>query len=72
MWIIALCIPFMNTFMNKTKKILAFIFFVIFGGIVGWIGYIIPSFSNPLFNYIGFPILQLIALIALVIKPKQE
>lgn len=53
------------------QMILAFLLLVLFGGILGGVGYIIPTLFNPWINYIGYPVLQLIALIALAIKPKQ-
>lgn len=71
MWFIALFIPFMNTFNDKKTKVLAFLLLVLFGGILGWIGYIIPIFFKPWINYISYPAVQLITLIALTIKPKQ-
>lgn len=71
-WIIALCVPFMNTFKDKKTKVLALLLLALFGGILGWIGYIMPTIFNPWSNYIGYPLLQLIALIALAIKPKQR
>ena len=70
-WIIALCVPFMNTFKDKKTKVLALLLLALFGGILGWIGYIMPTIFNPWINYIGYPLLQLIALIALAINPKQ-
>ena len=70
-WIIALCVPAMNTFKDNKTKVLAFLLLILFGGILGGIGYIIPIILNPWINYIGYPVLQLIALIALAIKPKQ-
>ena len=70
-WIIALYVPFMNTFKDNKTKVLAFLLLILFGGILGGIGYIIPIILNPWINYIGYPVLQLIALIALAIKPKQ-
>ncbi len=72
MWVIALCVPFMNTFKDIKTKILAFLLFALFGGLLGWIGYIIPTIFNPWINYIGYPVLQLSVIIALTIKPKQE
>lgn len=69
-WIIALCVPFMNTFKDKKTKVFGFLLLILLGGFLGGIGYIIPTISNPWVNYIGFPILQLIALIALAVKPK--
>ena len=71
-WIIALCVPFMNTFKDNKTKVFAFLLLMLFGGILGGIGYIIPIIFNPWINYIGYPVLQLIALIALAIKPKQR
>ena len=70
-WIIALCVPFMNKFNDNKTKVLAFLLLILFGGILGGIGYIIPIVFNPWINYIGYPVLQLMALIALAIKPKQ-
>lgn len=69
-WIVALFVPFMGTFKDKKTKILAFIIVALIGGFFGWIGSIIPTIINPWINYIGYPFLQLIALIALTIKPK--
>ena len=71
-WIITLCVPFMNTFKDRKTKILAFVLVVLFGGILGGIGSIIPTIVNPWVNFIGYPVLQLIALIALTIKPKNN
>lgn len=70
-WIITLCIPFMNTFKDRKTKVLAFILFAFFGGILGRAACIIPTIFNPWINYIGYPVLQLIILIALTVKPKQ-
>lgn len=62
----------MNTFKDRKTKILAFVLVALFGGILGWIGSVIPTIANPWVNYIGYPVLQLIALIALTIKPKNN
>lgn len=70
-WIITLCVPFMNTFKDKKTKVLAFFLLALFGGILGGVAYIIPTIFNPWINYIGYPALQLIILIALAITPKQ-
>lgn len=70
-WIITLCVPFMDTFKDRKTKFLAFLLLALFGGVLGWVGYIVPTLFNPWINYLGYPILQLIALIALTIKPKQ-
>lgn len=69
-WIIALFVPFMNTFKDKKSKVLAFLLIMVFGGILGGVGFIIPTIFNPWINYVGYPILQLIVLIALAIKSK--
>lgn len=71
-WLIALCVPFMNTFKDNKTRVLAFLLLILFGGILGGIGYIIPIIFYPWINYIGYPVLQLIALVALAIKPKQR
>ena len=70
-WIITLCVPFMNTFKDKKTKVLAFFLLALFGGILGGVAYIIPTIFNPWINYIGYPVLQMIVIIALAIKPKQ-
>jgi len=71
-WIFTLCVPFMNTFEDKKAKMAAFLLLALFGGLLGGIGYFIPTILNPWVNYIGYPFLQLVALVALTIKPKQE
>ena len=71
-WIVALCVPFMNTFKDRKSKVFALLLVALFGGIFGGIGSIIPTIVNPWVNYIGYPVLQLIALIALTIKPKNN
>ncbi|MGN0357557.1 MAG: hypothetical protein ACI4E0_07070 [Blautia sp.] len=70
-WLIALCVPFMDTFKDSKTKALSFLLVALFGGILGGIGYVIPTIFNPWVNYIGYPVLQLISLIAIAIKPKQ-
>lgn len=70
-WIITLCVPFMNTFKDKKTKVLAFFLLALFSVILGGIAYIMPTFFNPWINYIGYPVLQLIIIIAFVMKPKQ-
>ena len=71
-WIVALCVPFMNTFKDRKSKVFALLLVALFGGIFGGIGSIIPTIVNPWVNYVGYPVLQLIALIALTIKPKNN
>jgi hypothetical protein len=69
-WIIALCVPLMDTFEDNKAKVIMFLFLVFVGGILGGVGYVIPTIVNPWVNYIGFPILQLIMLIGLVVDKK--
>lgn len=69
-WIITICVPFMNTFKDRTSKVIAFFICAILGVILGWFGYIIPTIFNPLINYIGFPILQFVLLYSLSNKQK--
>lgn len=57
--IIAIWIPFMNTFKDNISKLAAFILLLILGAIAGYIGTRLPTFQNTYINYIGFPILQL-------------
>lgn len=68
MWIITILVPFMDTFESRGSKVIAFLICTLVGVILGWIGYMIPTFFNPLINYIGFPSLQLVLLISLVSK----
>ena len=66
--IIALCIPFMNTFSSRKEKIAGWIMVVIIVLILGGINVIIPTIIHPNVNYWGMPIAQLVGLIVLAIK----
>ncbi|HMM05585.1 MAG TPA: hypothetical protein PKD52_02815 [Clostridiales bacterium] len=61
----------MNTFKDKRTKVVALLLLLALGGILGGIGYIIPTFFNPWINYIGWPILQIVFVIGLAAKPKK-
>lgn len=71
-WIVAVCVPFMNTFSDKKTKIVAIILVVLFGVFSGWIASIVPTVINPWINYVGFPILEVILLISLTMKTKDN
>lgn len=66
-WLLALCVPFMNTFKDRKSKIGAFALLILLGLILGYIGISIPTFRNHLINYIGFPIIQLMSIVILAI-----
>lgn len=58
--IIALCIPFMNTFSSRKDKIAGWIMVMIIVLILGVINVIIPTIIHPNVNYWGMPIAQLV------------
>ncbi len=64
-WLIAIFCLFIKGFKNFGNRILGFLVFTILGGITGLLAKAIPTISNPVVNYIGFPVL-LIAIIALL------
>lgn len=66
--IIALCIPFMNTFSSRKEKIAGWIMVVIIALILGGINVIIPTIIHPNVNYLGMPIAQVVGLVVLVMK----
>lgn len=70
--IVTVCIPFMNTFKERSDKVLAFVLMIIISFLAGWIFSIIPIIVTPMFNYIGIPIMQIILLIAIVNKSKKN
>ncbi len=47
---------------------IGFIFIIIFGGIVGIIGVLLPTFEPLIINVISFPVLQLIVITILILK----
>lgn len=70
--IVIVCIPFMNTFGKRSEKVLAFIMLLIITLVLGWISSIIPTFINPMVNYIGVPLLQIVILIAILVKSNKK
>lgn len=66
--IIAICIPFMNIFKKRSDKVLAFFLMVFISILVGWFFSVIPIIGTPLANYIGIPILQIVAVFICVNK----
>ncbi|WP_346026725.1 hypothetical protein [Beduinella massiliensis] len=69
--LITLCIPFMNTFKDRQTKVIAFFCLLILSSVLGGIGYLIPTFFNPWINYVGWPILQIVFVAGLAMKPKK-
>lgn len=72
LWVLALCVPFMNTFKKKSDKIAAFFMMLIFGGITGWVSYIIPTFYAPMINYLSIPVLLIAILVIALIKSNKK
>lgn len=70
--IITLCVPFMNTFDNKSEKVLAFVLLAILSIIIGFIFSVIPIVISPLVNYIGFPILQIVIVIIFATRSNKK
>ena len=66
-WIVCLIIPFMNTFKKGSDKPIAFVFLLIIGGIIGFIGMNIPTIYSRWFNFIGFPIFQIVIFIVIAL-----
>ena len=69
--IIAVCIPFMNTFSSRKEKIVGWIMVVIIACILGGINVIIPTIIHPYVNYWGMPIAQVIGLVVLATKSRK-
>lgn len=57
-WLIVILSPFI--YKKQIKDIIiAILVFGLSGALLGWISTIIPTFTRPIYNYVGFPILQL-------------
>lgn len=70
--LITVCVPFMNTFKKRSDKLIAFILLLIMSGIIGWIFSMVPVIISPMLNYIGVPLLQIIAVIIIVVKSNKK
>ena len=66
--LITVCVPFMNTFKKRSDKLIAFVLLLIMSGIIGWAFSMVPVIISPMVNYIGVPLLQIIAVIIIVVK----
>lgn len=73
-WIllITVCVPFMNTFKKRSDKLIAFVLLLIMSGIIGWFFSMVPVIISPMVNYIGVPLLQIIAVIIIVVKSNKK
>lgn len=65
LWIAAIMCFFIKGFNNFGYRILGFVVFAGIGCILGLVAQAIPTFANPMVNYIGFPVL-IIIIIALI------
>lgn len=70
--LITACVPFMNTFKRRSDKLLAFVLLLIMSGIIGWIFSMVPVIIFPMVNYIGVPLLQIIAVIIIMVKSNKK
>ncbi len=70
--LITICIPFMNTFNKRSDKLIAFVLLAIISGIVGWFFSIVPVIITPMVNYIGIPLIQIIAVIIITAKSNKK
>lgn len=70
MWalIIMIWVPFMNTFNKKSDKVLGFFLMLLIALLLGWLFSIVPTVINPLVNYIGVPVIQLVVVICIFVK----
>ena len=65
--IVTLCIPFMKI-EKRSDKILSFILMLIISIVIGSFFSIIPIIINPMVNYLGIPILQIILIFTFLCK----
>lgn len=70
--LITVCVPFMNTFKKRSDKLIAFVLLLIMSGIIGWVFSMVPVIISPMVNYIGVPLLQIIAVIIIVVKSSKK
>lgn len=70
--LITVCVPFMNTFKERSDKLIAFVLLLIMSGIIGWVFSMVPVIISPMVNYIGVPLLQIIAVIIIVVKSNKK
>lgn len=71
-FIVTILIPFMNTFRKPSDKVLAFVLMLILSLLVGWFFSVIPVLINPLVNYIGAPIFQIVLFTVMVGKSNKK
>lgn len=70
--LITVCVPFMNTFKKRGDKLIAFVLLLIMSGIIGWVFSMVPVIISPMVNYIGVPLLQIIAVIIIGVKSNKK
>ena len=70
-WLIIALSPLI--YKKKIKDMfIAVLIFTLLGTFLGWVSMQIPTFINPLYNYIGFPVLQLAIGIVIGIMVSQK
>lgn len=72
-WLIVALSPLI--YKKKIKDMLiAIIIFALAGSFLGWVSMQMPTFINPIYNYIGFPVLQLIIgiIIGILVSQKKK
>ena len=70
--LITVCVPFMNTFKKRSDKLIAFVLLLIMSGIIGLFFSMVPVIISPMVNYIGVPLLQIIAVITIAVKSDKK
>lgn len=65
-WLVIILTPFI--YKKKLKDmIIAIIIFGLIGTILGWVSTRIPTFINPIYNYVGFPTAQIVIVIIIAV-----
>lgn len=62
----------MNTFKKRSDKLIAFVLLLTMSGIIGWVFSMVPVIISPMVNYIGVPLLQIIAVIIIAVKSNKK
>lgn len=71
-FIVTLCVPFMNTFKKTSDKIIGILVMIIFTIFLGFISSFLPTIINPMVNYIGVPLIQLVVVSIFAVKDSKK
>jgi len=66
-WTVCFMVLFMNTFTKKHEKPIAFFILMAVGLILGSVGMNIPTFYNRWFNFLGFPVIQILIIVIIAL-----